>query len=183
MKQDTHSLKLRDVLQRDEAWGHQEGKETYEQLVQQIDAHPEGMIVRISLAGIKRTDASFARASVVELAHRYRGRRGVCLVQVPSEDVLENWDAAALHREQHLIAWVKSTPKVLGPKLNADTRDLLNVVFEFGEIGTAEAAKALSKQVPNVSTRLKRLCDEGLVLRREVTAPSGGLEFRYFAIK
>jgi predicted transcriptional regulator len=71
---------------------------------------------------------------------------------------------------------------LIGPKPSEDTWELLRLVLKRGEVSTAEAAKVLGKQVNNVSTRLKRLSEEGLVLRRDVNASTGGLEFRYLAI-
>jgi hypothetical protein len=147
-----------------------------------VEAHPQALIIRVSLGGIRRTDASFARESVVELAYMLRGRRGVCVVDVPSKDVLDNWDAAALKRGQCLVVWGTKGPSVIGPKPSEDTWQLLKLVLKRNEVGTADAAKALNKKVNNVSTRLKRLSEEGLVLRRDVAASTGGLEYRYLAI-
>ena len=178
------TLKLSAYLEgRSDAWGSEEGRQVHLRLVEAIDGNPEALIVRISLEGIRRTDASFARASVIELAHRYRGRRGICLVDIPSEDVLENWAAAARQREQNLLAWTDKGVRLLGPVLRKDTWELLKLVSQRGEMGTAEVAKVLKKQVTNVSTRLKRLYDDGLVMRQEVTAPSGGVEYRYTGIQ
>jgi hypothetical protein len=182
MNQPALTLKLTDYMGgRKEAWGSESGQRIHDLLVTDIEGQAQ-VIVRISLAGIERTDASFARASVIELARRYRGRRGICIVDIPTDDILENWDAAAIHRGQNLIAWTRKGPRLLGPALREDTWGLLKFVLQHDEVGTAELAKVMKKQVTNVSTRLKRLCDEGLVLRREVTAPSGGVEYRYLAI-
>jgi DNA-binding Lrp family transcriptional regulator len=96
---------------------------------------------------------------------------------------MDNWDAAALKRGQALVVWSSKGPQLIGPKPSDDTWELLKLVLKRGELSTADAAKALGKQVNNVSTRLKRLSDEGLVLRRDTSASTGGLEFRYLAIK
>jgi hypothetical protein len=176
------TIRLRDLLDRDDGWGSEEGIAVREQLLRVVDSHPESLIFRISLAGIRRTDASFARESVIELAHVLKGRRGVCVTDVPSQDILENWDAAALKRGQCLVIWGGKGPTIIGPKPSEDTLTLLKLVMKRHEVGTAEAAKSLNKSVNNVSTRLKRLADEGLVLRRDIAAPTGGLEYRYLAI-
>lgn len=176
------SIRLREHLDRDDGWGSEEGIAVREKLLRAIEAHPEAMVIRVSLAGIRRTDASFARESVLELAHQFRGRRGICVLDVPSDDVLENWDAAALKRGQALVVWGAKGPQLIGPRPSEDTWELLKLVLRRGEVGTAEAAKVLRKQVNNVSTRLKRLSDEGLVLRRDANAATGGVEYRYMAI-
>jgi hypothetical protein len=176
------TIRLRDLLDRDDGWGSEEGIAVREKLLRIIDRYPQSLIFRISLAGIRRTDASFARESVVEVAHTLRGRRGICVVDIASNDIQENWDAAALKRGQCLIVWGAKGPCVIGPKPSEDTLALLKIVLKRHEVGTAEAAKSLNKSVNNVSTRLKRLADEGLLLRRDIAAPSGGLEYRYLAI-
>lgn len=182
MNQQVLTLRLADYLGgRTDPWGSENGQRVHDLLVTDIDREPQA-IIRISLADVERTDASFARASIVELARRYRGRRGICVVDIPTEDILENLDAAANHRGQNVIAWTKKGPRLLGPPLREDTWGLLKFVLQHNDVGTAEVAKVMKKQVTNVSTRLKRLCDDGLVLRREITAPSGGVEYRYLAI-
>jgi hypothetical protein len=102
---------------------------------------------------------------------------------VLSPDLLENWNAAANAREQTMVVWGPKGPRLIGPQPSQDTWELLKLVLDRGDVSTAEAGRALDKQVNNVSTRLKRLAEEGLVMRREVTAPTGGLEFRYLAIR
>lgn len=176
------TIRLREFLDRDDGWGSEEGIEMRHKLLRVVESHPQALVFRISLHGIRRTDASFARESVVELAHLLRGRRGICVVDVPSKDILDNWDAAALKRGQCLVVWGSKGPSVIGPRPSEDTWTLLKLVLKRHEVGTAEAAKSLNKKVNNVSTRLKRLADEGLVLRRDVAAPTGGLEYRYLAI-
>lgn len=176
-------IRLHDILGgRVDAWGSEEGIAVREKLVRAVEAHPEAMIVRVSLQGMRRMDTSFARESVIELAYQLRGRRGVCVTDVPSRDVLDNWNAAALTRGQALVVWGAKGPQLIGPKPSEDTWELLKLVLKRGEVGTAEAAKVLGKQVNNVSTRLKRLSEEGLVLRRDTNASTGGLEYRYSAI-
>jgi hypothetical protein len=178
------NIHLRDFLDpdQDDAWGSEEGIAVREKLLRAIDARPEAIIIRISLEGIRRTDTSFARESVLELTHRFRGRRGVCVTDMPSQDVMDNWEAAAVARGQAMVVWGVKGPRLIGPQPSEDTWELLKLVLKRGEISTAEAAKVLGKQVNNVSTRLKRLSEEGLVLRRDVNASTGGLEFRYLAI-
>ena len=176
-------IRLQDFLGgRVDAWGSEEGIAVREQLARAVEAHPDATIIRVSLKGIRRMDTSFARESVLELAYQFRGRRGVCVTDIPSQDVLDNWDAAAVTRGQALVVWGSNGPRLIGPKPSQDTWELLKLVLKRGEVGTAEAAKVLGKQVNNVSTRLKRLSEEGLVLRRDTNASTGGLEYRYLAI-
>ncbi|KPC06070.1 Uncharacterized protein AC500_2039 [Pseudomonas amygdali pv. lachrymans] len=43
-------------------------------------------------------------------------------------------------------------------------------------------AETLEISVPNASTKLKKLLDQGYILRAEETAESGGIEYVYHAI-
>lgn len=178
-------IRLRDHFPsgREDVWGSAEGLAVREKLVRVVDAHPEATIIRISLEGVRKIDGSAARESVMELAYQLRGRRGICLMDVSSRDVLENLNNAALVRGQTLVVWSEKGPQLIGPRPSEDTWDLLKFVLKKGDVTTAEAAKVLRKQVNNVSTRLKRLTEEGLVLRRDVNASTGGLEYRYLAIR
>lgn len=184
MKLVAKEIRLREYFERgrDDAWGSSEGKSVREKLLRVVEAHPEVNVFRISLAGVARIDVSFPRESVMELAFQLRGRRGVCLTNVESKDVFDNCDAAALAREQTMVVWGEKGPQLIGPKPSEDTWEILKYVLKHGDVTSAEAAKVLQKQVNNVSTRLKRMTDEGLVLRKDVNAASGGLEFRYLSI-
>jgi len=53
-------LKLYDFVG-DSAFGNKEGREVYQKLLDKLDAHPDKKIIGISLDGITRTDASFAK--------------------------------------------------------------------------------------------------------------------------
>jgi transcription initiation factor IIE alpha subunit len=96
--------------------------------------------------------------------------------------MFENFDHAPIAREQTLVVWGEKGPKLIGPKPSEDTWELLRYVLKHGDVTSAEAAKVLGKQVNNVSTRLKRMTSEGLVLRKDVNAASGGIEYRYISI-
>jgi predicted transcriptional regulator len=70
----------------------------------------------------------------------------------------------------------------IGPSLNESTKELVLLVFKHGQITTANVAKALDISVQNASTRLKKLVSDGLVMRSEEIASSGGKEFIYKAL-
>src|SRR5689334_22475085 len=105
MNENVVTIRLRAHMDRADGWGHAEGQEVLERLLSLIEAQPAVRLVRISLHGVERTDASFPRESVVELAKRFRGTIGFCLTDAEDQDLLDNWDAAARKKEQPLIAW------------------------------------------------------------------------------
>src|SRR5579863_5615246 len=96
VKPDVVTIPLLKEVGRDDPWGSDEGNAVRNKLLRIVDAHPHASVVRISLAGLRRADTSFLREAVMEFARQLRGRRGVCIVDVPSEDIFENCDAAAI---------------------------------------------------------------------------------------
>lgn len=173
---------LRDYLPRSDAWGHALGRAVQERLRALVEAQRARSVFAISLRGVSRTDASFPREAVVELAVRFRMRHGFYLTDVEDADVLENWDAAALRCRQPLLVWTTTPPRVLGPQPGEGTGGMFAHVLSVGVTTTGEAAHALDIKVPNASNKLKRLWEDGYILRRERVAQSGGIEFAYVRI-
>lgn len=175
---------LRDYMNNSsDGWGHVQGRQTYERLRTVVEAYPAEEIIRISLAGVKRTDITFPRESVVELAKLYRGRRGFCLTGTSDQDLLDNWDAAALRQEQPLMVWNGcQISRVLGPEPSTGLRDMFSYVLFVPVVRTSEAAASLGLKVPNASNKLKQLWQEGYIFRREQSANSGGVEYEYIRI-
>lgn len=188
VNQMTQTLRLRDYMTSDDGWGNQAGCLVRQQLIRAVEQSPQTVMFRVSLKGVRRVDVSFARESVIVLALRYRGEKGFCLVDVGSHqdidaaDLLDNWRMAADNRQQPLTVWTEDGPEVIGPVPSRSAQELLRLVLKRQELGTPEAAKALRKELNNVSTRLKQLMDRGFILRSESPAPSGGVEYRYRAI-
>ena len=89
-------IRLRTQMSDSDGWGHVQGLHVREKLRELIESRPTESIVRISLDGVKRTDISFPREAVIELAKSYRGRRGFCLTEVNDPDLLDNWDGRGL---------------------------------------------------------------------------------------
>ncbi len=179
MKQSTATIRLRESMDRDDGWGRTEGREVFDRLLAIVDANPEVALFRISLAGVRRTDASFPRESVAELAKRFRGKKGFCLVEVEDADLLDNWDAAANKKEQPLLVWYSRGRRLLGPAPSEGLRALFDFVADRSGTTTSEAATVLGLNVPNASNKLKALWEQGYVLRRERVAATGGIEFEY----
>ena len=100
-------LRLRDFLNSPEGWGRDQGREVHRRLIDFVEANPGVTIFRVSLEGVARVDISFASETVVELASRYRRKKGFCFVDLTDTDMRENWDAAASRRNQPLMVWEK----------------------------------------------------------------------------
>lgn len=82
MNQMTTTLRLLDFMERDDGWGNIEGRKVYQRLLEAVENQPHSLVFRIFLSGVRRTDASFPRESVIELAKYFRGKKGFCLERV-----------------------------------------------------------------------------------------------------
>jgi len=176
------TIQLRDFMERDDGWGNEEGQEVRHKLLRVVESHSDAIVFRISLAHIRRTDTSFPRESVVELAKRFRGLKGFCIVEVSDQDLLDNWDAAALKLQQPLTVWRENKPAIIGPAPTRGNKALLEYLLLVPETTAARVAQALRLQLTNASSKLKQLFDEGFILRRNDASPTGGVEYHYFRI-
>ncbi|MBN1840730.1 MAG: DNA-binding protein [Deltaproteobacteria bacterium] len=183
MNENNRVIILRDYMERADGWGHEEGRKVFNALLAAVEKTPAIRIFRISLDGVKRTDASFPRESVVELARRYRGIKGFCLTKISNKDLLDNWDAAALKKEQPLMVWSEDQYQVIGPRPSAGNREIFELAVNRGKLTASAAVKELGIKITNASNKLKQLEVKGFLLRADDIAESGGKEFVYFSIK
>lgn len=183
MNQTPTIVKLLDFTSNASPYGNIEGKSVFRKLVDFIEEHPRTRIFGVSLDGIEATDASFPRESVISVAKHFRGERGVFLTDFRDRDLIDNWTYAARAKDQPLVIWNDANFEVIGPELNPSTRSLVEYVLEKRSVVAAQVATDLGLSVQNASTRLKGLVAAGYVLRAEEAAESGGIEFKYTAIR
>ena len=194
------TLRLRDYMEAADASGVAEGRIVHARLLEEVKkqltrADSATVVFVISMEGVRRTDASFPRESVMQLAHRFRPQHGFCLWHLDDSDLLENWEAAADRRIQPMLLW--HTDKdgfrahLLGPKLTEGLRGVFDTLLVEAKktadtvcgATTSEVAERLGLSISNASNKLKTLWEEGYILRREQVAASGGIEFRYFVAR
>lgn len=173
-------IPLLDLTNDPEPYGNQLGKQVFRSIIDFVEEHPGHRIFGVSLAGIKRTDASFPRESVVSVAKQFRGEKCFFIQGFNTADLLDNWDYAAQAKEQNLIVWNHEF-KVIGPKMTSDASTLLKHIIDNPETTTADVARRFDLTAQNASAKLKRLSDQGLIVRSERVAKSGGKEFVYDA--
>ncbi len=184
MNQNRHKLNLLQLTgDNTHPFGNQQGKATFRKLKDFIDERPAISILGISLAEIKATDASFPRESVISVAQLYRGSKGIYIVDVQNRDILDNWNYAAKAKDQPIIVWDNNSYEILGPSLTSSNKELIDYVLTKGNILVSQVASDLEISVQNASTKLKKLVMDGYILRNEVVAESGGIEYVYQAIK
>jgi len=173
-------LKLLSIMLRSEGWGRSEGRKVYQKIIEFVESNPGKTTFKISLEGVKRMDLSFASETIVEIARRYRQRKGFCLVDLIDEDIIENLDAAAAKKEQPLLVWNKKEVRLIGRKPSEGTR--LALMFALRNPmarATDFAATKSNLTIANASMKFKQLWQQGFLLRWEKTAESGGVEFHY----
>lgn len=190
MKQKSLMIKLFDLTEENHhPYGNTMGRKVFRKLWDFVDSHPTQQVFEVSLEGITATDASFPRESVISLAKQLRGEKWFFITHFNSNkdqvdnDLVANWDYAAIAKGQPIVTWNEGKASVIGPKPKSAAQELLNYLFDRGSATTANVAKDLDMTVQNASTKLKKLVVEGLIYRTEETATSGGIEFTYNSIK
>lgn len=185
MKQNTITIKLINFTSSSLPNGNVQGKETFRKLSDYVDSHPLFNIFGISLEGIESTDISFPRESVLSIAKLYRGQKGFYLegIDKKDRDLFDNWQGAAAAKDQPMVIWYKNSYEIIGPEISKSNLQLVDYVLENKAVTTSKVASDLNISVHNASTKLKKLVDQGYVMRSEDVADTGGIEFIYHAIK
>jgi hypothetical protein len=177
------NIRLRDFMDEAEGWGRAEGRAVYQRMLEFVEAHSGVTVFRISTEGVRRVDISFASETIVELARRYRGSKGFCLVDVANPDMIENWEAAAARKSLPLVLWEGKQGRIIGLAPSQGNREALSFALSRGEARAAEFAEAKpGMSIANASTKFKQLWERGFLLRRESVAEAGGVEFVYHCI-
>lgn len=184
MNENSALICLHDQMNSPEGWGRSQGREVYGKLLEFVENHPGVLIFRVSLAGVKRVDISFASETVVELARRYRGLKGFCFIDLLDSDMMENWEAAAVRKSQPLMVWREDEGRVIGLNPSQGNAGALNFALRRESTRATEFASANpGMSIANASMKFKQLWEQGFLLRRENIADSGGVEFVYYRIK
>lgn len=183
MNQKKAVISLRELIGAPSAFGNEQGRLVYQKLLSQLDEYPENKVIGISLRGIKNTDASFPRESVISLAKAKRGEKGFYLIDFESRDLIDNWDYAAKAKEQPMLIILNGEFQVIGPELSEGTKELLTFIMKKGAVTTSMVAEKLDISAQNASGKLKKLLTQGLVLGAKEAAESGGLEYNFTAIR
>ncbi len=183
MNQKSAIVKLRSFTKNERPFGNLEGKDVFRKLSDFVEQNSGINIFGISLDGIEATDASFPRESVISLAKQLRGEKGFFLADLSNRDLIDNWSYASRAKDQPLVIWNGDDFEIIGPELSKSTRDLVEYVLHKGTVLASQVASDLELSVPNASTRLKSLVQQGYLLRSEDVADSGGIEYKYSAIK
>jgi hypothetical protein len=173
-------IRLRDMMDRPEGWGRAQGREVYQRLLSSVETRLGIEVFRISLDGVGRLDMSFWSETVVELAKRFRPSKGVCVVDLADDDMIENLDAAAARKDQPIFIWAGESAKLAGPAPKQGMRDALDFALSRPKVRSTEFAETRQGvSVPNASMKFRSLWEDGYLMRSESASDTGGVEFVY----
>lgn len=161
-------------------WGRPQGRSVFDKLVAYIESRPEQQVFKLSMEGVERINASFASEAIVELVRRYRGSKGICLVNLSDPDIRFDIDVAAEKVNVPVTVWNGNKIEVLGSKPSAGNRGAFEFALARPQARAAEFAETMGgMSIANASTKFKQLWEQGFLLRSESAADSGGVEFLY----
>lgn len=176
-------LRLREFMKEEDGWGRAAGRAAFGRLLEFVESHADAVIFRISLSNVRRIDVSFASETIVEVARRYRCRKGFCFVDLKSGDQEENWEAAAARAKQPLLKWTEGhQASILGLQPSRGLIEALQFALARGETRATEFASVTGLSITNSSSKFKQLWEHGFLLRKEAIAESGGVEYVYARI-
>lgn len=160
-------------------WDRDQGIPVAAKLVSHLESVPEQRVVKISMEGVERMDASFASEAIVEVIGRYRKSKGICLVDLSNKAIKLNIDLVAERMEIPVTVWNGDVVEVIGLKPSAGNREALDYALARAEVRTATFADVAGISIANASTKFKQLWEQGFLMRTEGAADSGGVEFLY----
>lgn len=132
------------------------------------------------MEGVEQIDASFASEAIVELIRRYRGSKGICLVDLDDPEIRFNIDLAAARMNVPVAVWNGKSVEMIGGQPSAGNREALEFALARSQARAAEFAEASANiSIANASTKFKQLWEQGFLMRSESAAESGGVEFVY----
>jgi hypothetical protein len=173
-------IRLVEIMGGADGWGRAQGRVVYQKLVSYVEARPTETFFRISMEGVERLSVSFVSESIIELVRRYRGSKGICLVDLDDADLIDDIDAAAARVEVPIIIWTGKAPRVVGIEPSAGNREAFAFALARPQARASEFAESVGgMSIANASTKFKQLWQQGFLMRTESAADSGGVEFIY----
>jgi hypothetical protein len=148
-------------------------------LVADIDHKPADSTVRISLQGVTRIDAGFAAEALVALFTQYRGKRAMFLADVTDPDTYENIAAAAERAKEPITVQHRSGVHIIGLTPSRSLREALEFALARPQVRVGEYARHAGISSQNASNKFRQLWQQGFLMRNEVLAASGGVEYIY----
>ena len=160
-------------------WGRPQGRVVQERIVSFIEDRPGQQVFKLSMEGVKQIDASFSSEAIVAVLRRYRGSKGICLIDVTDREILFDLDLAAARVDVPVPVWIDGSIEIIGGQPSQGNREALQFALERPLARAAEFAEKFGFSIANASTKFKQLWEQGFLMRSESAADSGGVEFLY----
>jgi hypothetical protein len=168
-----------------EAWGAERGAEAYGRINIRLRSLSEGTLIVLDYSGLDRSDVSFQREAVVETIRKHRPRLLFVAANLMDADLRANVDHALERQgESLLVREANGAHEVIGKPLTKEHGATLQAVSGHGEFTSGMlTSKPFGLESSTASARLTMLWRAGLIGRIQGAAPSGGREYKYFAIR
>lgn len=177
-------MKLIDFTKDKTPHGNSIGREILSKMRDYIESNNNIVVFEISFEGIEFIDASFSRESIIYLAQFYKGKKGFYISNLFDQDLIDNISYAAIALDQPITLKNKDNETILiGPMPTKSNLEIYNFVKKKKQVTTSQLASTFDLSVQNASIKLKKLVDEGYILRFEEIAESGGIEYLYKSIE
>lgn len=174
---------IADLLKRQSAIGREAGEAVYAALLDWVLKTLRRSHFEISLLGIVAMDTDFASAAIIELAVKFRGRKGFTISGVQDQAIIDVLDTAARERGAGLILRDGGLLRLIGIEPSERHRAL----FEFAMTRTSfhgrdylEAERGI--KLPAANKRIRTLLQQGLLVRRRQSGRGGPSKYYYAAI-
>lgn len=175
-------ISLLDIVGSSTIFGSKKGQEVYAAIIGIIKENPNYTVFEICLDGIEAVDATFARESVVNAAKFFRGQKAFLLTSSETSKLSSSWSYAARVKDQPLLVLLKGSHHWIGDTITTAKQELVDYVYQQQVVRSGDLAVKYDLPVAHASTKLRKLFDEGYLLRKKQTSSTGGVEYTYHPI-
>ncbi|WP_138955502.1 hypothetical protein [Vibrio rotiferianus] len=163
-----------------------QGIQLFSHLVELINNEPTEDIFYLSIKDAFFA-SSFGREGIVKVAKHFRKTKGLCLVDIEDEEILENLLSGIARLEQPIPYYVEDELRLVHENKIGTPSKSNTQVYEYTlkrELTNAhDISEAFELKINNASNKLKILFEEGFLLRKEEKSSSGGIEYFYYPIR
>ncbi|WP_281948711.1 hypothetical protein [Vibrio parahaemolyticus] len=163
-----------------------QGVQLFSYLVELINNEPAQDIFYLSIKDAFFA-SSFGREGIVKVAKHFRKTKGLCLVDIEDEEILENLLSGIARLEQPIPYYIEEELRLVHENKIGTPSKSNAQVYEYTlkrELTNAhDISEAFDLKINNASNKLKILFEEGFLLRKEEKSSSGGIEYFYYPIR
>jgi hypothetical protein len=163
-----------------------EGVQLFSHLVELINNEPRQDIFYLSIKDAFFA-SSFGREGIVKVAKHFRKIKGLCLVDIEDEEILETLLSGIARLEQPIPYYIDDELHLVHENKIGVPSKSNTQVYEYTlkrDLTNAhDISEAFELKLNNASNKLKSLFEDGFLLRKEEKSSSGGIEYYYYPIR